>query len=246
MRYFRVTTAALVLFFVSSIFGLSGCGEKQEPAKTSVVKQEAKAADTMTMAAQKVAEIPQTTAPAAEPSQAPITEERTFYDFEGDLLGWEVPSWAAGKTDHVAKEVVVSEEIASKGKSSMKVTADFPGGSWTAGLVEIQQFLDLSKYRVIRADVYLPADAPIGLKAKLILTVGENWKFVEMNGGVPLMPGEWATISASIEPGSYDWKRVIPDEEFAKDIRKIAIRVESNNKPKYDGVFYVDNVRVGR
>ena len=45
----------------------------------------------------------------------------------------------------------------------------------------MQQYLDLSQYRVIRADLYLPEDAPMGLKAKIILTVGDNWKFVEMS-----------------------------------------------------------------
>lgn len=231
---------------------MAGCGKKQE---TPVAAQTPKA-ETVTPPVQKATPSPAASGTAAVvtgeaavipvPSTAPITEERTFYDFEGDLAGWEVPAWALGKTDHVAKEVVLSQDFASKGTSSMKVTADFYGGAWTAALVEIQQYLDLSGYRVIRADVYLPKDAPIGLKAKLVITVGDNWKFVEMNGAVPLMPGEWSTITASIEPGSYDWKRVVPDENFAKDIRKIAVRIESNNKPKYAGVVYIDNVRVGK
>ena len=127
----------------------------------------------------------------------------------------------------------------------MKIVSDFPGDTWTASLVEIQQYLDLSPFRAISVDVYLPPEAPAGLKAKLILTVGSNWKFVEMNRSVPLIPGEWTKISASIEPGSYDWKRVVPDESFGQDVRKIAIRVESN-KPKYSGPIYVDNVRMGR
>ncbi|MFH1552340.1 MAG: hypothetical protein ABID83_01705, partial [Candidatus Omnitrophota bacterium] len=72
-----------------------------------------------------------------------------------------------------------------------------------------------------------------------------NWKFVEMSRSVPLIPGEWVTITANIEPGSYDWKRIVPDETFAGDVRKIAIRIESNNKPAYTGPIYIDNVRAG-
>ena len=212
-----------------ALFGLYGCGPK-EGAPTAAGKGTVK----------ETAEVP-------IPSTAPITEERTFYDFETeDLNGWEIPMWALGKTDHVAREAKMSTSFASKGNASMEIDAEFPGGNWTAALVEIQQYLDVSQYRVIRADIYLPKDAPMGLKAKLILTVGSNWKFVEMSRSVPLMPGEWATITANIEPGSYDWKRVVPDEEFAKDIRKIAVRIESNRKPKYIGTVYVDNVRVGR
>lgn len=236
MGYRRMSVWGLfVVCFCVLALATSGCGKKETTPMTMVKGVEK--TETATVE-QKVIPVP---------AAAPITEERTYYDFEmPDLNGWELPQWALSKTDYVAKEVSFSDEIASSGKGSMKVVSDFPGGQWTAALVEIQQYLDLSSYRVIRADIYLPPDAPIGLKAKLILTVGDNWKFVEMSRSVPLIPGEWATITASIEPGSYDWKRVVPDEEFAEDVRKIAIRIESNRKPKYSGTLYIDNVRVGR
>ncbi|MGB2662233.1 MAG: hypothetical protein WBB86_00390 [Candidatus Omnitrophota bacterium] len=229
MKYFRanILILAMLLCFGISVLCLAGCGPVEKgPSKEAPGKVEEAAR------------------PA--PSSKPITEERTYYDFEGDLGGWEVPMWAAGKSDYVAKEVSVSSDFASHGKDSMKIEADFPGGLWTAGLVEIQQYLDMSRYRVISVDLYIPKDAPMGLKVKFILTVGSNWKFVEMSRSVPLVPGEWVTITANIEPGSYDWKRVVPDEKFAEDVRKIAIRVESNRKPKYTGPIYVDNVRAGR
>ncbi|HPN73548.1 MAG TPA: hypothetical protein PKZ41_06075 [Candidatus Omnitrophota bacterium] len=230
--------------FLAAIVFLSGCAQEDatkpmamKQAETGVKSDSLQLSDKTQTAKEEV----------PVPSTAPITEERSYYDFErGDLAGWEVPQWAEGKNDYVAKKAEISQDFASKGTSSMKVTADFPGGYWTAALVEIQQYLDLSKYRVISVDVYLPADAPVGLNAKLILTVGDNWRFVEMNRSFPLMPGEWVTITASLEPGSYDWKRVVPDEKFAEDVRKIAVRIESNNKPKYTGVVYIDNVRVGR
>ncbi|MBU0571037.1 MAG: hypothetical protein KJ995_06070 [Candidatus Omnitrophica bacterium] len=204
---------------------LAGCGGDGEPQKT---------------------EQPKSVEVGNMPSKKPITEEKTYYGFEEDLAGWEIPAWAAGKSDYVATDLVLSKDFASEGTSSMRATVVFPGNSWSAGLVEIQQYLDLSAYRVISADVYIPADAPQGLKANLILTVGNNWKFVEMNQSVPLIPGEWTTVRASVEPGSYDWKRVVPDEDFAKDVRKIAVRIISNRKPVYTGPVYIDNVRVGR
>lgn len=241
MKGYRIGTVGLVLavFFIAAI-SLSGCGKAPAPGEKPDVKKSAEtAAKAAPEAAAEKKEVP-------APSTAPITEERTYYDFETDLNGWEIPMWAQGKTDHVAKDVMLSKELASHGNGSMLVVSDFPGGAWSASLVEIQQYLDLSKYRVIRADLYLPADAPLGLKAKLILTVGENWKFVEMSRSVPLVPGEWVTVEASIEPGSYDWKRVVPDEEFSEDIRKVALRIESNRKPVYSGPIYIDNIRCGR
>ena len=230
---------SVVVGFCVFAMVLGGCGQKKNEMTMATGTTVEKAGATASTAA--------VTEEAPTPSMAPITEERTYYDFETeDLNGWEIPQWALGKSDYVAKNAVSSQEVASKGKSSMKIDVDFPGGLWSAGLVEIQQYLDMSNYRVIRADIYLPADAPIGLKAKLILTVGDNWKFVEMSRSVMLIPGEWSTITANIEPGSYDWKRVVPDEEFAQDVRKIAIRIESNRKPTYAGTIFIDNVRVGK
>ena len=245
MEHFKRQIAAKAgLFFVAALVFLAGCAQ-EEPSKTLTAKSTESGGKAVSM------EMAPGAKPAAEevpmPSTAPITEERSYYDFErGDLAGWEVPQWAQGKTDYVAKSAEVSDAFASKGSHSMKVAADFPGGYWTAALVEIQQYLDLSKYRVISVDIYLPADAPAGLNAKMILTVGDNWRFVEMNRSFPLMPGEWVTVTASMEPGSYDWKRTVPDEKFAEDVRKIAIRIESNMKPKYTGDIFIDNVRVGR
>ncbi|MDD5633899.1 MAG: hypothetical protein PHW46_01325 [Candidatus Omnitrophica bacterium] len=241
--------AILGLFAVMLVASLSivGCGKAEKGvAQKETVKKETtptQAVSTGEVQEQKTEEKKE----LPTPSIVPITEERTFYDFEkADLDGWEVPAWSEGKTDYVAKKIQLSTQYASKGNSSMEIVTDFPGGNWTAALVEIQQYLDISNYRVVRADIYLPKDAPLGLKAKLILTVGENWKFVEMSSSVPLIPGEWATITANIEPGSYDWKRIVPDEEFARDVRKIAIRIESNRQPKYSGNIYIDNVRCGK
>ena len=228
MSVFRKKYAGLfILMFCVTVFCFTGCGKEE-------------AADDKTKAStEKEVKV-------AVPSSAPITEERVYYGFEENLSGWEIPLWSQGKSDYVAEEILVSDEFSSHGDKSMKITSNFPGGLWAASLVEIQQYLDLSPYRVVRADVYIPQDAPVGLKAKFILTVGENWKFVEMSRSVPLVPGEWIVLNANIEPGSYDWKRVVPDEDFARDVRKIAIRIESNRKPMYSGVLYVDNIRAGK
>jgi len=213
----------------------AGCGKKSETA-APVTGTEQK---TTQVAGEAPATVP-------GPSKKPITEERTYYGFETDLQGWEIPQWSKDKVDYIAKGVSVSQDISSEGKSSMKIATEYPGEAWSASLVEIQQYLDLSSFRVISVDIYLPKEAPAGLKAKLILTVGDNWKFVEMNHNYPLVPGQWTTITANIEPGSYDWKRVVPDEKFAQDVRKIAVRIEGNRQQKYTGPIYIDNIRVGK
>lgn len=171
-------------------------------------------------------------------------EEKVIFGFEKDAQGWEIPEWAMEQEDHVAKTVEVSKDFAKEGKGSLKITAAFPGKIWAAALVEDFEYFDWTPYKAISADIYLPKEAPIGLKAKIILTVGENWKFTEMARSIALVPGEWVTITANLLPGSEDWKRTVVDDNFRKDVRKIAIRVESNKKPEYKGPFYIDNVRL--
>jgi len=171
-------------------------------------------------------------------------KHKRLYDFENNDNGWEIPSWELEKQDHVARSFKNTRAASSTGSGSMELVAEFPGGSWAGALVEIQQFLDLGKYDRISADIYLPPECPSGLRGKLILTVGEKWKFVEMARSARLAPGEWTTITASISDGSMDWKRTVVDEAFRSDVRKIAIRIESNGKPAYSGPVLIDNIRV--
>ncbi|MFH0764527.1 MAG: hypothetical protein V1927_05935 [Candidatus Omnitrophota bacterium] len=171
-------------------------------------------------------------------------EEKVIFGFEKDTQGWEIPEWALEQEDHVAKTAESSKDFAKEGKGSLKVMADFPGKIWAAGLVEDFEYFDWTPYKAISVDVYIPKDAPVGLKAKIVLTVGEGWKFIEMARSIALVPGEWVTITADLMPGSEDWKRTVVDDNFRKDVRKIAVRVESNRKPEYKGPFYVDNIRL--
>jgi len=169
-------------------------------------------------------------------------EDKVLFGFEKDTAGWEIPEWAIEQEDHVAKTIEVSKDVANEGKQSLKVMATFPGKVWTTALVEDFEYFDWTPYKAISVDIYIPKEAPIGLKAKIILTVGESWKFTEMARSVPLEPGKWVTISANLMPGSEDWKRTVVDDNFRKDVRKVAVRVESNKKPEYTGPIYIDNM----
>jgi hypothetical protein len=169
-------------------------------------------------------------------------EDKVLFSYEKDTQGWEIPEWALEQEDHVAKSVEVSKDFAKNGASSLKVMANFPGKVWTSALVEDFEYFDWTPYKAISVDVYIPAEAPVGLRSKIILTVGENWKWTEMSRGVPLIPGQWVTVTANLSPGSEDWKKTVVDDNFRKDVRKLAVRVESNKQPVYNGPIYIDNV----
>lgn len=171
---------------------------------------------------------------------------KILYDFETSKDGWEIPAWAFDKEDHRQRSMMISSDISSNGQKSLRVDSDFIPGVWVASLAEIQHYLDLSDYEAIAVDIYLPSDAPKrGFRAKLILTVGEDWRFVEMSRSVRLEPGKWTYILASLRSDSKDWKWTKVDNEFKNDVRKISLRVEYEGNLAYSGPVYIDNFRVG-
>ncbi|MFH1784645.1 MAG: hypothetical protein ABH868_07155 [bacterium] len=171
-------------------------------------------------------------------------DEEILFSFEQSKEGWEVPDWAWEKADHVAQETASSSKFASAGKASLEVKSNFPGKKWTAAYLEYVEYFDWSNYSEVAVDFYVPKDTPVGLLAKIIITVGEDWKWVEMRRPERLTPGEWVTVRADLMPGSTDWRRVQPTDEFRMDVRKLGLRVESDKKPVYEGPFYIDNVRL--
>jgi len=170
--------------------------------------------------------------------------EIVVYGFEGSAEGWLIPDWAKTNDDYVGRQLAVSQTYAEEGQSSLELRAEFPGGRWAGAYVEREvDVTDWSAFGRVSVSVYLPADAPSGLQGRIILTVGDQWRWTEMNKGVALTPGAWTTLTANLKPGSMDWK-FFPDEAFRKDIRKIGVRIESDRAPAYKGPIFLDNVRL--
>ena len=170
--------------------------------------------------------------------------EIVIYGFESTLEGWMIPDWAKASADYVGEACAVSREHADQGASSLEVLAQFPGGKWSGIYVERQtDVADWTPFGRLMVDVYLPPEAPPGLSGKIILTVGEAWRWTEMNRAIPLEPGAWTTIAVNLKPGSLDWK-FVPNDEFRKNIRKLGVRIESDHGPAYRGPVYLDDVRL--
>lgn len=176
-------------------------------------------------------------------SGSAFAADEVLFGFEaGDAEGWEIPDWAYEQDDYAAGEdIMISKDIAKQGKSSLAVITNFPGNKWSGAITEVAEYYDWTPYGTLSCDIYLPPDAPLGLKGKIILTVGDSWKWTEMSRSVKLTPGAWTNVSANLKPGSTDWRRTKPTDEFRADVRKIAIRIESN-KPVYKGPVYIDNI----
>jgi len=169
---------------------------------------------------------------------------KVLFGFEEKAPSWEIPDWCFEKEEYVGESIAVSTKFAKEGLSSLEIMTNFPGAKWTAAYIEVQQYFDWTVYKTLSADVYLPKDAPLGLQSRFILTLGNDWTWIEMAHLVKLMPGEWTTVTASLIPGSTDWRRTQVTDEFRADVRKLGIRIESNMRPVYSGPVYIDNVRV--
>lgn len=168
--------------------------------------------------------------------------EIVIYGFEGTTEGWEIPSWAKGVGDYVSHDLQISTEVAQEGTSCLAVQTAFPGDRWTGAYVErMIEVTDWGAFGELAVSVSLPSDAPTGLEGRIILTVGSEWQWTEMNRALSLTPGAWTTIRANLKPGSLDWK-FFPDETFRRDVRKVGVRIESNGRPAYMGPVFLDNV----
>lgn len=173
------------------------------------------------------------------------SREIVLYNFEKDPQGWEIPDWALSKKDHVGKQISVSEFYASEGTFSLEFNVAFSGApTWEGAYVErVIDVTDWSPFNYLSVDILLPKGAPHGLRARIIVTIGENWKWTEMNKAIALTPGEWTVIKVDLTPNSMAWRRFV-DDAFRSDIRKMGIRIESNGKIVYKGPIYIDNVKL--
>lgn len=172
-----------------------------------------------------------------------LAAEIVIFSFEGSPEDWAIPDWAKTSGDYAAEGIAVSNEQAKDGEGALEIQAAFPGERWTGVYVErLLDVTDWSAFGQLSASVYLPAQAPAGLKGRLILTVGDEWKWTEMNRAIPLTPGTWTTITANLKPGSMDWS-FFPDDTFRQDVRKMGVRIESNPL-SYRGPIYIDDVRL--
>lgn len=182
-----------------------------------------------------------------------------IYDFkDGTTQGWDIPDWSLELKDYVTKSVEVGSDEVTKGKNALKVTADFPGTVWRAACVEKAGDLNLTGYRSISADIYLPKEARTQLiQARIIITAGP-WYFIEMRSAVRLERGKWTKVTAKLDVDEKNEASYWRCKENAVDgllenishVRKIAIRIEynaateKNTGAPYKGPVYISGIEI--
>jgi len=171
----------------------------------------------------------------------------TIYNCEQFIHNWRTPEWSTQREDHIISEMYVDKSFSRDGGVSLKLVVDFPGQEWRAGIVETEGEFDLTIYKSFSCEVYLPKNAPSGIEARLIFVTGENYIWFEMEKPISLDPGRKTKLFASLRRGVRCWsdgdKTMRLTDELKSEIRKLAIRIESN-KARYQGPVYIDNIRL--
>lgn len=177
---------------------------------------------------------------------AGLPAELELFGFEDGLQEWTIPAWEATSPDYAGRRLEISREMMAHGAAALQLFVNFAGERWMGAYVEREMYVtDWRPYRILAVDVYLPPEAPEGLKARIILTMGDQWRWTEQNRALPLEPGLWTTVRANLMPDSVDWT-FFPDDAFRRDIRKIGIRIEAERGTIYEGPVHLDDVRLIR
>ena len=173
-------------------------------------------------------------------------QNKVLFNTRQDLSNWNIPGWSELDNNYVAPVLAIDESSSSSGNSSVKLIVEFSGEGWRAGVIETEGAFDLTLYKEIRFDVYLPREAPKGISARTIIVTGEEYLWNEMEDSVSVSPGKRTAIKASLKNGNLRW--IGPDgsvrmsDELKGTIKKIAIRIESDSA-KYSGPVYIDQIK---
>lgn len=171
-----------------------------------------------------------------------------LYDFETDIQDWYIPEWCFKKDDNAAVMVSVSKEKASTGQLSLKLGCKFLPLVYSQAYTEVSKkdgFYDLTGYKDIKADVFVPKEATKKFKGELVLTIlteDEEWEWTEVRKPISLVNGEWTMVSANIHVESTDWKQQITKEKRSR-VKRIGVRVSTYDNT-YTGPVYIDNIRL--
>ncbi|MDP8259011.1 MAG: hypothetical protein P9L90_06295, partial [Candidatus Aadella gelida] len=172
---------------------------------------------------------------------------QTFYNLPDCLNNWKIPEWSESKSNYSSPILAVDENFSYKGISNFKLNLSFSGDEWNAGIVEANGIFDLTLHKTMEFEVYLPENAPKkGLMVRVAIVSGDDYKWFEMGVPVEIKAGKRTTVRANFKNGNYEWKSAKSmrrmSDRIKSDIKKIAIRVESNYA-RYKGPVYVDNIR---
>ena len=157
-----------------------------------------------------------------------------FFDFEnkGDI--WQT---CPGEYNTV-NSVNLSDEVVLGGESSLKIEMEFPGEACIGKVFSS----NLSKYRALRLNLYIPGNAPEDLQVLVFLQDGE-WKWYQTKL-IALRAGKWNRLNLDVLPESKVWQNIGHDRQWSStslsSIKRIGIKLFSGHNGKIS--IYMDEI----
>ena len=162
-------------------------------------------------------------------------KEDVFFDFEDETHLWKITTIK----NNCVEEVNLTKEKFLSGEKSLKIKLVLPG----EGSVEKDFYKDLSNYKNIIFNIYIPLDAPDDIKVCFFLQDSE-WLWYQ-TPLFSLKKDQWNKITVNVEPGSPFWENIGHSQPWSEktiaNIRKIGIKIFSNTK--YNGAIFIDDIK---
>jgi hypothetical protein len=156
------------------------------------------------------------------------------FETDASATAWHAADWAnAG-----AGASYRTPTGATAGKWALALPVRFTGAGYAQAYVGRAAALSMAGAAQLVVDVTLPADAPAGLGAKLILFPGGTWS---EGTATPLAPGATTHVVLPLA-GSFD---PVPERAAYKDVRGYGVKIEGSDVT-WTGAVALDQVRLER
>ncbi len=157
-----------------------------------------------------------------------------FFNFEKNTEIWKKTSTKGNCVDKIS----ISDEKSIDGKKSLKVDFNLPG----EGCIESSFFKDLSVYKNLILNIYIPKSIPEDFKLCVFLQDNE-WLWYQ-TPLFDLLKGKWNRLTIDVRPESPFWENIGHNQPWSikslSSIRKIGIKFFSNSK--FKGSIYIDKI----
>ncbi|MCM8786069.1 MAG: DUF5060 domain-containing protein [Candidatus Omnitrophica bacterium] len=168
-------------------------------------------------------------------STTDFPKENTFFNFEEDIQLWKITPIK----NNCVKEVNFSNEKYIGGKRSLEIKLE----NYGEGSVEKEFFKDLSVYKNIIFNIYIPKEAPDDIKICFFLQDNE-WLWYQ-TPLFSLKKDQWNKITINVEPQSTFWENIGHSQPWSEkticNIRKIGIKIFFNTN--FTGSIYIDEIK---
>ncbi len=157
-----------------------------------------------------------------------------FFNFEKNTEIWRKTSTKS----NCVEKISISDEKSIDGEKSLKVDFNLPG----EGCIESSFFKDLSVYKNLILNIYVPKNIPEDFKLCVFLQDNE-WLWYQ-TPLFNLLKGKWNRLTIDVRPESPFWENIGHNQPWSikslSSIRKIGIKFFSNSE--FKGSIYIDRI----